>query len=110
MWIITFTKIDGSQIEKSFKTFKGAKAHYDSFVDNMGFWLNITMHEIKIPPLSKTKEYVKTFNQKKYVENKEKILTQMKIKVICDCCNKSVNKSHLNRHQKTKKCLENRHE
>lgn len=47
MWIITFTKIDGSQIEKSFKTFNGAKAHYDSFVDNMGFWLNITMHEIK---------------------------------------------------------------
>jgi len=28
----------------------------------------------------------------------------MKQKIICDCCNKSVTKSHLNRHKGTKFC------
>lgn len=44
------------------------------------------------------------YNKNYYNKNKQKILDQMKLKVICDCCNKSVNKSHLNRHKTTKFC------
>lgn len=46
------------------------------------------------------KEYNKTY----YQSNKQKILQQMKQKVTCDNCNKSINRSHLNRHKNTKFC------
>ena len=46
------------------------------------------------------------YNKSYYQTNKQRILEQMKHTVVCECCNKEVVKSHLNRHQKTKKCQE----
>lgn len=46
----------------------------------------------------------KIYNKNYYTTNKQKILDHMKQKIICDCCDKSVNKSHLNRHKATKFC------
>jgi len=62
------------------------------------------MDEIKIKVNEILKEDEKLYNQKYYKTNKQKILQHMKQKVICDCCNKSVNKAHLNRHMNTKFC------
>jgi hypothetical protein len=43
MWKIEFMNIDGSIKTKYFKTFKGAKKHYDSYFNKTHYWFNITM-------------------------------------------------------------------
>ena len=66
------------------------------------------------------KEYQKEWNDKKYQNkkteiiekvrnyrqnNKTKISEKAKVKVNCNFCNCEVNKSSLNKHQKTLKCM-----
>tara|TARA_R110000851_G_scaffold80329_1_gene176827 strand:+ start:4696 stop:4950 length:255 start_codon:yes stop_codon:yes gene_type:complete len=40
-WLLRFTRIDGTQKEKVYKTFTLAKKAYDSYNGNMGHWYNI---------------------------------------------------------------------
>jgi hypothetical protein len=47
-----------------------------------------------------TQEYNKMY----YDKNKQRILEKMQEKTVCEICNSSVSKSHMNRHLKTKKC------
>ena len=42
-FIIQFYSLSGLKKEKKFKTFEDAKEHYDSYINNMEFWYNITM-------------------------------------------------------------------
>lgn len=58
------------------------------------------MNEMNINEHSNENDYNKNY----YHTNKQKILQQMKQKVTCDKCNKSINRSHLNRHKNTKVC------
>ena len=60
----------------------------------------------------KSKEYYEANKNKKieksneyYEDNKEKVLERFKEKAICDHCGCEVLKYGLNRHQKTKKCI-----
>jgi hypothetical protein len=47
MYAIEFTRIDGTTVTKYFKTFKGAKKHFDSYKTKEHFWFYITMGKIK---------------------------------------------------------------
>ena len=42
-FIVQFYTLSGLKREKKFKTFEDAKKHYDSYINNMGFWYNISM-------------------------------------------------------------------
>ena len=54
------------------------------------------------------KEYLKQKQKEHYKNNKIEILENMKKKVKCEFCNCEIQKNNLKRHQKTKKCLNNR--
>ena len=45
------------------------------------------------------------YTRQYFLINKEKITTRMSEKIMCDHCNSFVIRSHMNRHQKTNKCL-----
>jgi hypothetical protein len=47
----------------------------------------------------------KEYNQEYYQKNKVKLLADQKIKVSCPKCNRIVIKSNLNKHLKTKLCI-----
>ena len=47
----------------------------------------------------------KQYNQEYYQKNKVKLLADQKIKVSCPKCNRIVIKSNLNKHLKTKLCI-----
>ena len=47
----------------------------------------------------------KQYNQEYYQKNKTKLLADQKIKVSCPKCNRIVIKSNLNKHFKTKLCV-----
>ena len=47
----------------------------------------------------------KQYNQEYYQKNKNKLLADQKIKVQCPKCNRIVIKSNLNKHLKTKLCV-----
>jgi len=47
----------------------------------------------------------KEYNQEYYQKNKTKLLADQKIKVSCPKCNRIVIKSNLNKHFKTKLCV-----
>ena len=65
--------------------------------------------EIEIPDTTLKKEWYrrkeKQYNQEYYQKNKIKLLADQKIKVFCPKCNRSVIKSNLNKHLKTKLCV-----
>ena len=54
------------------------------------------------------KEFFKEKHKQYYEANKEKFKEYFKEKVICDHCGCESTKHHLKRHQKTKKCLNNK--
>jgi len=59
MYAVEFTQIDGRVKIKYFKTFNGAKEHYDSFKHINHYWFNISMGKLKpefIPKNYKIKE------------------------------------------------------
>ena len=45
------------------------------------------------------------YMRKYFADNKDKILSRMSEKIMCDNCNCLVVRSHMNRHQKTKRCI-----
>ena len=47
----------------------------------------------------------KQYNQEYYQKNKVKLLADQKIKLCCPKCNREVIKSNLNKHLKTKLCV-----
>ena len=65
--------------------------------------------EIEIPDTTLKKEWYrrkeKQYNQEYYQKNKIKLLADQKIKVSCPKCCRSVIKSNLNKHLKTKLCV-----
>ena len=48
------------------------------------------------------------YMRKYFTDNRDKILSRMSEKIMCDNCNCLVVRSHMNRHQKTKKCEKNK--
>jgi hypothetical protein len=52
------------------------------------------------------KEKIREQQKQYWQDNRERIREQKKEKVICEICGFEGSKSHLSRHQKTKKCLE----
>ena len=44
------------------------------------------------------------YRRKYFQENRERIVKTMYEKISCPLCGSVVSKSHMNRHQKTKKC------
>ena len=70
--------------------------------------LKATLNSIK-PYVSKEaeKERDKQTNKIWYEKNKEKIAERRSVKVDCDICGKSICKTYLIEHQKTKNCLSN---
>ncbi len=79
MWRITFTGISGNQKEKNFKTFNGAKKHYDKYKDKVHYWYNITLKEVVIKEIvisnpfntlaDKCEIFVNNWINKYYVED-----------------------------------------
>ena len=65
--------------------------------------------KIEIPDTTLKKEWYrrkeKQYNQEYYQKNKIKLLADQKIKVSCPKCCRSVIKSNLNKHLKTKLCV-----
>ena len=65
--------------------------------------------EIEVPDTTLKKEWYrrkeKQYNQEYYQKNKIKLLADQKIKVSCPKCCRSVIKSNLNKHLKTKLCV-----
>jgi hypothetical protein len=47
MYCVDFAKINGQVKRKYFKTFKGAKKHYDGFKTKTHYWFNISLGELK---------------------------------------------------------------
>ena len=56
--------------------------------------------------LTEEPDYTKNYNRDYYTTNKLLLLNKMSEQIHCDRCNQLVTKSHMNRHKKTKKCLE----
>ena len=53
--------------------------------------------------LSKTKDYIKEYNKKRYQKDRLKLLEKMKEKYRCECCKVDVLKYYKNKHELTKK-------
>jgi hypothetical protein len=62
----------------------------------------------KQPTISKTKEYIKEYNKKRYLNNREALLQISREKYFCKDCNKEIVKYFKCRHEKTKKHIKNR--
>ena len=55
----------------------------------------------------KDKEQKALYQKQYYEKNKDKLLSDMKAKVVCEKCGKTIAKCNLIHHQQTTKCLEN---
>ena len=42
-WVIIFSCLSGKTKEKHYKTFSRAKKTYEKYINNMGFWYNISL-------------------------------------------------------------------
>jgi len=51
---------------------------------------------------SKTKEYVKEYNKKKYQEDKAERLKKLKEKIMCPYCEKEISKNNKSKHVNSK--------
>ena len=54
---------------------------------------------------SKDKDYVQAYSKTYYQQNREKLLTNMKTKVQCPECGTFCNRSHLDSHKQSMRCL-----
>jgi hypothetical protein len=50
------------------------------------------------------KEKRKAYNKQYYLENRERVLTQMSTPVVCEHCFRKVSLTYLNKHQRSKLC------
>eukprot|EP01038_Epipyxis_sp_PR26KG_P015560 gene15560-21012_t len=53
---------------------------------------------------SKDPEQAKEYQKQYYAKNKDKLLTDLKQKVVCELCGSSISKCNLYSHQKSSKC------
>ena len=56
---------------------------------------------------SKSKSYVKKYNEEYYQQNKEKNLQHMAEKVECEICGCTIARSSISEHKRTKKHIKN---
>jgi len=52
----------------------------------------------------KSKDYVKDYNKNYYCINKAELLKKATVKLCCEYCGATIQKQHLLKHQRTKKC------